>query len=180
MTPDDKGAPMGSAPMMYNEDGSVDWGNMWDSFCALAQEGGPPHRATLLQAPRDADPAHPQYAHVVDEIVRGVRETSGLDAVPDEPGWIAVQCSDAPMATWLATAINDENIEARARNNVLLVPIGEHWTLKGEIKNVITAVAKTTHYWDEHIAAETKLLYTLEDRIGRVRARLRRWVPGLR
>jgi hypothetical protein len=34
---------MSSAPLRYRADGSVDWGNMWDSFCELAREGGPPH-----------------------------------------------------------------------------------------------------------------------------------------
>lgn len=33
-------APMPSAPMKYMPDGKVDWGNMWDTFCELAQEGG--------------------------------------------------------------------------------------------------------------------------------------------
>jgi sirohydrochlorin cobaltochelatase len=177
MTPDDSRAPMASAPMAYNDDGSVAWGDMWDSFCALAAEGGPPHRGTLLRAPRDADPAHPNYAVVVAEITRGIAETSGLDAAAAEPGWIAVDCTGATMATWLANAIVEENVEAQARDRVVLVPTGEHFTLKGEIKNVITAVAKTTHYWDEHLAAETKLLYTLEDRIGRVRARLHSLMP---
>ncbi|HEY1012928.1 MAG TPA: hypothetical protein VGE07_09525, partial [Herpetosiphonaceae bacterium] len=64
----DKKAPMASAPMRYAEDGSVDWGNMWDSFCALALEGGPPHRATLLDAPSDIDPADPAYQAAQDEI----------------------------------------------------------------------------------------------------------------
>ena len=36
------------------------------------------------------------------------------------------------------------------------LPVGEHFTVKGEIKNVITAVAKTTHYWIEHVPAEVK------------------------
>jgi hypothetical protein len=39
MTLEDKRAPMASAPMAYNEDGSADRGNMWDSVCVLAQEG---------------------------------------------------------------------------------------------------------------------------------------------
>ena len=46
----DQCAPMAAAPMKYQPDGSVDWGNMWDSFCVLAREGGPPHRGTMLLA----------------------------------------------------------------------------------------------------------------------------------
>ena len=177
MTLEDKRAPMASAPMAYKEDGSVDWGNMWDSFCVLAQEGGPPHRATLLKAPPDADPAHPQYEVVVAEIVRGVFETSGLHAAAAEPGWIAVKCTSRAMATWLAEAIIEENVAAHARDTLLLVPVGEHFQLTGEIKNVITAVAKTTHYWDDHVGAEAKALYVLEDRFALLKARLRSWMP---
>ena len=51
----DKRAPMAAAPIKYQLDGSVDWGDMWDSFCVLAREGGPPHRGTMLQAQTDAD-----------------------------------------------------------------------------------------------------------------------------
>lgn len=46
----DKAAPMASAPMQYRENGEVAWGEMWESFCALALEGGPPHRGELLKA----------------------------------------------------------------------------------------------------------------------------------
>lgn len=49
---EDKCAPMAPAPMKYLADGSVDWGNMWDTFCVLAQDGGPPHRPTMLRARR--------------------------------------------------------------------------------------------------------------------------------
>jgi sirohydrochlorin cobaltochelatase len=33
----------------------------------------------------------------------------------------------------------------------LLLPAGPQFRLDGEIKNVVTAVAKTYHYWKEHI-----------------------------
>src|SRR5262245_26888007 len=55
MNVEDKRAPMAAAPIKYAADGSVDWGNMWDSFCVLAREGGPPHRGQLLDAQEGAD-----------------------------------------------------------------------------------------------------------------------------
>ena len=177
MPQEDKRAPMASAPMAYKDDGSVDWGNMWDTFCLLAQEGGPPHRATLLEPSPAPNPADPQYAVVVAEIVRGVLETSGLEASADEPGWIAVRCHSSAMAVWLADAIVQENVAAQTRGDVLLIPTGEQFQLKGEIKNVVTAVAKTTHYWYDHISGEAKALYILEDKLARWKTRLGAWLP---
>lgn len=153
---EDKRAPMAAAPMVYREDGSADWGNMWTSYCALAQEGGPPHRGTLLPAPADADPTSSQYQAVVAELTRGIKEVSDLDAAPDAPGWLAVRCPSPAMALWLADAVKEENVEARHMDAKLLVPVGADFQLTGEIKNIITVVGKTTHYWHEHLAPEVK------------------------
>ena len=142
---------MAAAPMKYRADGSVDWGNMWDSFCALAQEGGPPHRATILQAPEDADPLSPSYRFAVAELSRGIAWVSGLPSDPAAPGWLTVECPATEMAAWLAGAIEAEHVQARAEGNTLFVPVGEWTDVTAEIKNVITAVAKTTHYWAEHL-----------------------------
>ena len=163
---------MASAPMKYREDGSVDWGNMWDSFCVLAQDGGPPHRATMLYAQEDADPRSPGYKAAAAEIIRGIRDVSGLHATPADPGWIAVHCHDAGMARWLCEAVNQENVQARADGPVLFVPAGEYFTTKGEIKNVITAMAKTTHYWWTHLPPEVKATLALQVRVERFKARV--------
>ncbi|MGI8915456.1 MAG: hypothetical protein ACR2JY_17010 [Chloroflexota bacterium] len=144
-------APMASAPMKYCLDGSVDWGNMWDSFCALAQEDGPPHRATMLEAPEDADPTSPAYHFAVAEIGRGIERVSGLKATPSAPGWLVVTCTSSGMADWLAMAIVAERVQARAEDRMLLVPVGEWSDVTKEIKNIITVVAKTTHYWTDHL-----------------------------
>ncbi len=165
-------APMAAAPMKYLPDGSPDWSNMWDSFCALAQTGGPAHRAELLAAPRDADPSDPQYQANAREIIRGIEAVSGLGARPDEPGWIAVECPMPEMAQWVAEAIVDEHVEARHRDDVVLVPVGANFTVKGEIKSVITVVAKTTHYWADHLPPEIKQTLALQIKLGR----LKRWV----
>ncbi|MCL6647191.1 MAG: hypothetical protein K6U89_02510 [Chloroflexi bacterium] len=170
----DRRAPMASAPFKYRPDGRVDWGTMWQSFCALALDGGPPHRGDFLPAPTTADPTSLAYQEVAAEICRGIQEVSGLAAFPAEPGWIAVPCSSAAMASWLATAILAENVAARAEGSRLLVPCGEHFTLKEEIKNVITAVAKTTHYWQQHLPTEVKTTLTLQTWLGSLVRRLRR------
>jgi len=169
----DPRAPMASAAFKYNEDGSVNWGDMWDTFCVLAQEGGPPHRGTVLDAPVQPDVNDPRYAEVVSEITRGIYEVSGLQAYAAEPGWIAVKCDTPGMALWLHRAIVPENVQSRARGNLLLVPVSQEYTVKGEIKNVITVVAKTTHYWNTHLptelqrAADTEV--NLDKWIGRVK-----------
>jgi sirohydrochlorin cobaltochelatase len=172
----DKRAPMASAPLKYLADGSVDWGNMWDSFCVLAQEGGPPHRGTMLYAQEDADTQSEGYRLAVDEIIRGIYAVSGLKAAPAGPGWIAVGCPSATMARWLAEAIEQENVQARWSGVLLLLPVGDYYSLKGEIKNVITAVAKTTHYWQEHLPQEVKSTLALQERIEWLKTHLKGWL----
>lgn len=171
--PTDKAAPMASAPIKYDPDGSVAWGEMWDSFCALPREGGPPHRATRLEPAPDADPASPAYQAVVAELLRGAHTVSGLAGAPAEPGWVALRCESAGMARWLSEAIGEENVAARCAGPLLLVPAGAGYTLGGEIKNVITAVAKTTHYWREHLAPEVKRAMHAQEQIGELWRSLR-------
>jgi sirohydrochlorin cobaltochelatase len=69
------------------------------------------------------------------------------------PGWIGVACVDEAMAVWLLRAILVENVMVRREGAVLYLPAGARFTLEDEIKNVITAVAKTYHYWTQHAAA---------------------------
>ncbi len=59
---------------------------MWDSFCVLASEGGPPHRGTMLCADEDSDVASDGYRFAVAEIVRGIAAVSGLVSSPTKPG----------------------------------------------------------------------------------------------
>lgn len=172
----DPRAPMASAPMKYRGDGSVDWSTMWESFCVLAQEGGPPHRGSMLRAPESADPRSAGYHFAAAEIIRGIYEVSGLGAGAADPGWIAVRCHSAGMARWLRDAIEQECVEARADGTLLLVPVGEGYTLKGEIKNVITVVAKTTHYWREHLPPEVKSALAAQARIEQLTARVKGWM----
>lgn len=165
---------MSSAPFKYNEDGSVKWGDMWDTFCVLAQEGGPPHRGAMLDAPAQPNPNDPRYAQVVNEIARGILQVSGLHARAAEPGWLVVTCHSPGHALWLQRAIVNENVQARAENHLLLLPVHQDFALKAEIKNVVTVVAKTTHYWREHLPIELQRVSDTEVRLEKWLGRVKR------
>jgi hypothetical protein len=146
-------APMGSAPMRYNAQGQVAWELMWTDFCDLALAGGPPHRGTLLEpAPPEQIYADPEnYQRVVAEIERGFKLITGLPLVSSpQPGWVGIECCDEDMALWLLRAIIVENVCVRREGKLLFLPAGPHFQLEKEIKNVITVLAKTHHYWIEH------------------------------
>ena len=144
---------MGSAGLKFSQDGRVAWDEIWGSFCDLAMAGGPPHRGTLLQAAARADIAldREHYREVVDELCRGVEMVTGLAAEPSSiSGWIQVDCPSTSMAGWLARAVNMENVSAHVDGMILHLPAGPRFRLEKEIKNVITSIAKTCHYWLGH------------------------------
>lgn len=157
-------APMAAAPLVYDEQGRVAWDRIWgvddpdNPFCELALAGGPPHRGELLEPvdPQEALADPEGYARVAEEIARGVRMTTGLNTVPSRsPGWLGIQCESEEMAIWLLRAIVVENVAVRREGCVLYVPVGPRFRLEYEIKNVVTAVAKTHHYWREHLLEQT-------------------------
>lgn len=153
-------APMGAAPLVYNAEGQVVWDHVWgkddpDSpFCELALAGGPPHRGSLLEP---VNPAAVQadwagYGRVLAELTRGIQMTTGLRTrLSQALGWIGVECHSEEMALWLLRAIVVENVSVRREGAVLYLPAGPAFQLESEIKNVITALAKTHHYWQEHM-----------------------------
>lgn len=146
-------APMGAAPLRYSEDGQVAWDQMWTDFCDLALAGGPSHRGTLLEPviPQDVKADQGAYERVVAEIERGLRLVTGLPSVHSERlGWVGLQCTDEEMALWLLRAMVVENVCVRREGSVLFLPAGPAFRLEKEIKNVITVLAKTYHYWTEH------------------------------
>jgi len=149
--------PMGSAPLKYDAEGLVAWDQMWGSFCDLAMAGGPPHKGVLLEPGRDADiDAHyARYDSAAEEICRGIRMVTGLRSyMSPTPGWVCVTCLGDAMAGWLHRAIVMENVAARRRGAVLELPVAPHFRLEKEIKNVITVIAKTCHYWLGHMPRE--------------------------
>lgn len=149
-----RSAPMGAAALKFDEAGNVAWDRIWTDFCDLALAGGPPHRGDLLEpAPPEAVRADPDgYAETLDELARGIRMVTGLPVVRHAAaGWIGVRCESEEMAIWLLRAILVENVSVRREREVLYLPAGPDYRLKYEIKNVVTAVAKTYHYWTEHM-----------------------------
>jgi len=146
-------APMGAAAMKYDAEGNAAWDEIWTDFCDLALAGGPSHRGTLLEpVSLDSVLADPEgYGRVLRELERGIHMVTGLEVVRSaSPGWIGMRCDSESMALWLLRAIIVENVSLRRESNVLYFPAGPDFCLEKEIKNIITVIAKTTHYWTEH------------------------------
>jgi sirohydrochlorin cobaltochelatase len=152
-------APMGAADLIYDEKGQVAWVEIWGGFCDLALAGGPPHRGTLLEpvSPESVRANPERYQQVLAELERGIVMVTQLPIVISKSlGWIGIQCASEEMALWLLRAIVVENISIRREDAVLYLPAGPDFRLEHEIKNVITVVAKTHHYWTEHITSQPK------------------------
>ncbi|MGE0705405.1 MAG: hypothetical protein AB7F99_00185 [Vicinamibacterales bacterium] len=148
-------APMKSAGLKYSADGKVAWDEIWGSFCDLAMAGGPPHKGALLEpagsAEIDQDPD--SSARVSAEICRGITMATALHAQSSpHAGWVRVHCDTENMADWLLRAIVMENVLVRQDGKALDLPSSPGFRLEKEIKNVVTVVAKTTHYWEEHMS----------------------------
>jgi sirohydrochlorin cobaltochelatase len=146
---------MGSAGLKYGLDGKVAWNEMWATFCDLAMAGGPPHKGMLLEpaSTPDITASSERYASVVAEICRGITMVTDLDAErSSNPGWVRVECLTRAMASWLVRAISMENVAVRAEGLMLELPAGPRYRIDKEIKNVVTAIAKTTHYWQSHMS----------------------------
>lgn len=151
--------PMASAGLKYGPDGKVAWDQIWGSFCDLAMAGGPPHKGRLLEpgSQEAIDAAPERYEEVVDEICRGITLASELPAQGSaRPGWVSVDCYSETMASWLLRAIVMENVSTKSHGRELLLPAAPGFRLDKEIKNVITVIAKTTHYWMGHMPRSQK------------------------
>jgi sirohydrochlorin cobaltochelatase len=149
-------APMAAAPLKYTADEQVAWDEIWADFCDLALAGGPSHRGTLLEPVAvETIMANPTgYERILAELERGIRMVTGLPVRRSQsPGWIGFECHNEEMALWLLRAIIVENISVRREGKTLFLPAGPDFRLEQEIKNVITVVAKTHHYWSEHFTA---------------------------
>jgi sirohydrochlorin cobaltochelatase len=162
-------APMGAAAVQRDSEGRVAWDVMWQGFCELALAGGPPHRGTLLEPPpREEILAEPErYRAVLEELARGIRMITGLNIVLGPPGWIGVRCGSEAMAIWLLRAIVVENVMARREDATLYLPAGPRFAPDGEIRNVVTALAKTHHYWTQHSASPAAPASTAPGAAGR-------------
>jgi sirohydrochlorin cobaltochelatase len=145
---------MGTAGVRYGPGGRIAWDQMWGSFCDLAMAGGPPHKGTLLLpgAPEEIAANRPRYDAVVAEICRAIGMVTELTAAPaPAPGWVRMECPTRGMAGWLVRAISMENVAVRADSAFLELPAGPGYRDLKEVKNVITVIAKTAHYWTGHM-----------------------------
>jgi hypothetical protein len=145
---------MGSAGLKFDAANRVAWDEIWDHFCDLAMAGGPPHKGKLLEPgmPGEIALQRERYGEVVQEICRAIRMVSDL-AVEESsnPGWVRMTCRTEVMAGWLVRAIAMENVSAHLDGASVELPAGPQYRLEKEIKNVVTSVAKTSHYFDGHI-----------------------------
>ena len=152
--------PMGSAGLKYDAEGRVAWDEIWQSFCDLAMAGGPPHKGRLLGpgSPQSIEAEPGRYLDVIEELGRGITLASALPA-GDSPhlGWIRVQCHSQVMAGWMLRNITMENVAIRSEGRALDLPASPDFRIDKEIKNVVTVVAKTCHYWMGHIPREQRL-----------------------
>lgn len=139
---------MTAAPFMYRPDGRPDWGTMWQAFCELALFGGPAHRdaASALRADGTTT-GNVDGSTAIDEIMRGIEETTGLLAEPAEPGWVSVRCENERMAAWMAATIILEFVEARSDGDLLYLPAEPAFRVDDEVKSIVTVTAKAHHYW---------------------------------
>ena len=145
---------MGSASIDSDHFGVVAWDAIWTSFCDLAIAGGPPHRGHLLEAvaAEEVKKNLSAYESVVREIRRGIEMVTGLTTTNAATlGWVGVECDDEAMAVWLLRAIIVENVMVRREEATLFLPAGPDFRVRKEIKNVITSMAKTVHYWRAHL-----------------------------
>ncbi len=152
--------PMRSAGLTFATDGRVAWNRIWQSFCDLAIAGGPPHKGRLLGPGAVADIADAPDAQldVLDELARGLTMASELPT-GESPhlGWIRVTCHSDVMAGWMHRAITAENVAVRREGRHLDLPAAPGFRVEKEIKNVVTVVAKTTHYWMRHVPREQRI-----------------------
>lgn len=150
---------MGGAGLQYDADGRVAWNRIWQAFCDLAIAGGPPHKGRLLGPGSYELVGQQPDAHldVLDELARGLTMASELPT-EESPhlGWIRVVCHSDTMAAWMYRAITTENVAIRRDGRTLDLPASPAFRIEKEIKNVVTVVAKTTHYWMHHIPREQK------------------------
>lgn len=140
---------MSSAPYVYDATGEIAWDKMWNNFCVLAKEGGPPHRGNLLHFKTPNDSATPAYQAAVKEITRAYRLLVPYRTSTAPEGHLQIHLYSTHMAGWFKEVIVLENVECRQLGKYIILPINDDFT-SSEIKNVVTVLAKAHHYWQNH------------------------------
>jgi hypothetical protein len=62
-----------------------------------------------------------------------------------------VDSGNESMSGWLARAIVMENVSAWSEGTSIELPAGPYFRVEKEVKNVITVIAKTNHYFADHL-----------------------------
>jgi hypothetical protein len=146
-----KNVPMSSAPFIYDSDGKPAWDKMWDAYCNLAAEGGPPHRGEMLRSKGTANNFNSdQYKYAVSEIERAFGQIIPYKFESTNNGYIKVTLKNKNMAKWFSDIINKENVECQVKDADIFLPVNDDFTLEKEIKNVVTVMGKAFHYWSRH------------------------------
>ena len=146
---------MGSAGLKYGSDGKVAWNEMWATFCDLAMAGGPPHKGMLLepgtQVEIDANSGR---------LRTGRRRDCARRATGDRPRGPSLRRSrlgarglSQRRDGWMAAASDrdGERLGSRATDRRSTFPPAPRYRVEKEIKNVVTVIAKTCHYWTGHM-----------------------------
>ena len=122
--------------------------------------GGPPHKTARYTVERigTIDAVQPLRVIVdLQNIRRGITLATDLPADPSPiPGWVRVTCYGETMSGWLLRAITMENVAVRRDGLAIDLPAAPGFRLEKEIKNVITVIAKTSHYWLGHMPRTQK------------------------
>ncbi len=137
---------MASAPLIYDNEGKIEWNKMWTNFCALAVKGGPPHRETKLLYQPNTNTSSEAYLSAVNEITRAYQMLTPYQIKETGDGWLQLKLYSPNMAKWFTNIINAENVETQNKHRFIYVPVGDNYTIV-EIKNAVTVVAKAHHYW---------------------------------
>jgi hypothetical protein len=147
---------MGSAGLKYRFRWPRSLERNLGKLLRLGHGGGPPHRGTLLEPATEAEIRGRSREIQVSWRTRSAVASAWCptlrvdDAAPN-PGWIDLFGPSTGMAGWMARAIVMENVSARAERQRRAASCGPRFRLEKEIKNVVTSVAKTAHYFVDHI-----------------------------
>ena len=141
-------AAMSSADFLYKDD-APDWSAMWTGLASLPSTRPPPrertHRCVTAAPATKASTTSPKRErHLRNHGLSGTLRTR-LDRR---------DMGSRKLRAWRRNNLL-ENVEAKFDEERLIVPAHESFTLKNEVKSVITVLAKTHHYWQAHVAAQS-------------------------
>ena len=95
-----------------------------------------------------------KYRVVVDQLERGIRQTTGLALMPSRClGWIGVPCSDEKTAAWLMRAVIVDNVLVRREGNVLYLPASPTFAAQAKTQKVVDAFARAYRLLGIHLTA---------------------------